>query len=410
MPLSLLAHGFPQVLPQLRAIAALERLPDYPSQFALRNPERELPPHRTGLERRIFEALTPVPRPVSELVRNRAGLDALRRLADGGYATIAAFTPSDAMHVLGRQNDWNREAAECGARILATEERNGRAARGAATPQAVCERTYEHVVQESGRALLSAAFGLDPGLETRAERRESLGARLIDAAIAGRRLSALVAAPLTLAQPLVAIGAPAAAYYPEVARRLAAPLSVPEHASVCNAVGAVAGVVAQSVEVLVNQPSFKVFRVHDPAGSRDYAESEPALEHARRASRELALAAAPDQAGAACGQTQRTRVPPALRGPICSVPPRMPARYSMIFRPIPPPGPGVPAPKPTPSSATLRLTALRVVRRLTQTVRAAPCLAALISASWAIRYMCMEADSSSVSGRGVVKRSCTAMP
>jgi hypothetical protein len=83
-----------------------------------------------------------------------------------------------------------------------------------------------------------------------------------------------------------------------VARRLGAQLSIPEHAAVCNAVGAVAGVVSQTVEILVNQPTFKVFRVHDPSGSEDYADPEPALEHARRVSRDLALAAA-RRAGAA---------------------------------------------------------------------------------------------------------------
>jgi N-methylhydantoinase A/oxoprolinase/acetone carboxylase beta subunit len=104
-------------------------------------------------------------------------------------------------------------------------------------------------------------------------------------------------ASLSLSRPLVAIGAPVGAYYPEVARRLGTPLAIPEHASVCNAVGAVAGVVAQTVEILVNQPTFKVFRVHDPAGSTDYGEPEAALEHARRVSRELALGAA-QRAGA----------------------------------------------------------------------------------------------------------------
>jgi len=103
---------------------------------------------------------------------------------------------------------------------------------------------------------------------------------------------------MKLARPLVAIGAPAAAYYPEVARRLGAELTIPAHAAVCNAVGAVAGVVSETVEILVNQPSFKVFRVHDPDGIRDYEDPAPALEHARRASRELALAAA-RRAGAA---------------------------------------------------------------------------------------------------------------
>ena len=292
MPLCLLAHTFPEVLTTLRAIATQDRLPDFPTLFAYRNPQRELPPHRSALEGRVWAALTLAPRAVSALVRNASGLAALRRLADAGLATIAAFTPTDAMHVLGRQQGWNREAAECGARILATEERNGTAARFAAAPEEICERTYEHVVCESARALLAATLAQDPGIESGAERRDSLGARLIEAAIAGRRLSSIAHATLGLDRALVAIGAPAAAYYPEVARRLGAPLSVPEHAPVCNAVGAVAGVVAQAVAILVNQPTFKVFRVHDPAGSKDYEDAAPALEHARRVSRDMAHAAA----------------------------------------------------------------------------------------------------------------------
>jgi hypothetical protein len=67
----------------------------------------------------------------------------------------------------------------------------------------------------------------------------------------------------------------------------------------------VAGVVAQMVDVLVDQPSFSVFRVHDPAGSRDYEAPEPAIEHARRVSGELALAAA-RRAGAADPHVETT--------------------------------------------------------------------------------------------------------
>ncbi len=298
VPLSLLAQSFPAVLTQLRALAELERLPDHPAQFALRNPDRAPPAHWSPLERRVWDVLDLEPRHVSEVVRNASGLEALRRLADAGLASLAAFTPSDAMHVLGRQEGWCREAAECGARILATEERNARGAAMAATPQAICERTYEHVVRESGRVLLEAALAHDPGLEVRGRGWGLLGERLIEEVIAGRRFSSLVQAQLGLARPLIAIGAPVGAYYPEVARRLGAQLSIPEHAAVCNAVGAVAGVVSQTVEILVNQPTFKVFRVHDPAGSEDYADPGPALEHARRVSRDLALAAA-RRAGAA---------------------------------------------------------------------------------------------------------------
>ena len=50
--------------------------------------------------------------------------------------------------------------------------------------------------------------------------------------------------------------------------------------------------------MVVNQPTFGIFRVHDPAGSRDFEAPEPAIEHARAAAGELALAAA-RRAGAA---------------------------------------------------------------------------------------------------------------
>jgi len=298
MPLSLLAHSFPAVLAHLKSIAELERVPAYPAHFTFRNPERVQPEHLSAIERRVWDALKPEPRQLWDVARSGSGLEALRRLADAGLATIAAFTPSDAMHVLERQTGWCREAAEYGARILATEERNARAARAAVSPQAICERTYEHVVCETGRVLLAAALAHDPGLYARGGGWGELGDRLIEETVAGRRFSTILQATLRLARPLIAIGAPVGAYYPEVALRLSAALSIPEYAAVCNAVGAVAGVVSQTVEILVNQPAFRVFRVHDPAGSRDYPDSQPALAHAQRVSRELALAAA-RRAGAA---------------------------------------------------------------------------------------------------------------
>jgi N-methylhydantoinase A/oxoprolinase/acetone carboxylase beta subunit len=298
MPLSLLADTFPETLEDLRVLADLAHLPEFATQFAFRNPDRAAPEHLSSLEHRIWKALDLRPRRVSSAVRNASGLEGLRRLADAGLVTLAAFTPSDAMHVLDVQSGWCREAAECGARILAIEERNARAASAAVTPRELCERTYELVVRRSARALLEAALAHDPGLETLTGTWGLLGERLLEAAVAGQPLSNWMRATLGLARPVIAIGAPVKAYYPDVAQRLGAELFIPEHAAVCNAVGAVAGVVSQSVEILVNQPSFNVFRVHDPAGSQDYPESRAALDHAERVARALALGAA-RRAGAA---------------------------------------------------------------------------------------------------------------
>jgi N-methylhydantoinase A/oxoprolinase/acetone carboxylase beta subunit len=212
-------------------------------------------------------------------------------LVDRGLATLAAFTPSDAMHVLGRQQGWSVEAARLGATILATEERNATARKTSASPESVCERAYEHVIREAARAVLESALAEDPGIESKQGRWGPLGL-LIDRVVAGQSFSRLIDAQLRLGRPLIAIGAPASTYYPDVAGRLGAQLVLPEHAAVCNAVGAVAGVVSETSEILVNQPTFNVFRVHDPAGIRDYSQSQDAIEDATRVSRELALAAA----------------------------------------------------------------------------------------------------------------------
>src|SRR5580692_8293470 len=209
MPLSLMAHVFPALSAQLRAIAELTRLPDYATQFAFRNPDRRPPEHISSQERRVWEALDAEPRRVATIVRSGAGLEALHRLADAGLATVAAFTPSDAMHVLDRQHDWCREAAECGARILATEEHNARASVEPDSARGISERTVEHVVRETGRILLAAALAHDPGIEAHSKGWGTLGARLVEEIVAGRQLSSLLETRMNLARPLVAIGAPA---------------------------------------------------------------------------------------------------------------------------------------------------------------------------------------------------------
>jgi N-methylhydantoinase A/oxoprolinase/acetone carboxylase beta subunit len=291
MPLSLLAHQFPEVLNDLRNSGSSERPPPCATQFAYRHPEREPVGRLDRLEQRVWEALTTVPRRLDILARTSQGVEAIRRLVDRGLATIAAFTPSDAMHVLGRQQGWNVEAARLGAGILATEERNATARKMSDTPEVLCERTYQHVIRHAARTVLEGVLAEDPGVEANRGRWGPLGL-LIDQVVAGQPFSRLVDARMQLATPLIAIGAPASAYYPEVARRLGAQLQLPEHAAVCNAVGAVAGVVSETSEILVNQPTFNVFRVHDPAGIRDYSESQQAIQEAIRVSRELALAAA----------------------------------------------------------------------------------------------------------------------
>lgn len=290
-PLSLLATQFPDLLDDLRRLAEAERPMPFAPQFAHRNPGRDPGAQLDRIEQRVWEALGTRPKPVGDVARTGPGLDALRRLVGRGLATIAAFTPSDAMHVLGKQNSWNAEAARLGAIVLTTEERNVTARKDRDTPEGLSERTYQHVVRAAARVVLETALAQDPGIEAKQGRWGPLGA-LLDSVVAGRAFSKLVDARIHLGTSLIAIGAPVGAYYPEVARRLGADLIIPEHAAVCNAVGAVAGVVSETSEVLVNQTTYNVFRVHAPAGSRDYSDANEAINEATRISRLLAVAAA----------------------------------------------------------------------------------------------------------------------
>jgi N-methylhydantoinase A/oxoprolinase/acetone carboxylase beta subunit len=289
VPLSLFALQFPQIRAELSRLAEAATLPRFAGHFAVRNPGPGPAATLDRLERRIFDALGCVPRGVDAVARTTPGVAALRRLVDRGLATVAAFTPSDAQHVLGRQQGWCVESARLGAALLALEERNASARRQGDTSEGICRRTHEHLIREATRAVLETALARDPGLEVS---RPGPFRQLMGEVAAGRPFSLLLEVSVGLTTPLIAIGAPAAAYYGEVARRLGAVLHVPVHARVCNAVGAAAGVVSETCELTVNQPVLNVFRVHDPAGSRDFTDANAAIEEARRLARGYVLTAA----------------------------------------------------------------------------------------------------------------------
>jgi len=285
-PLSLLALHHPQVLPWLEEQAAIDAPTADAGRFVLRL--RPLPAGAAlkPAEARLWDALTAGPQPVGALAADYLLRRALQRLLDRGLAILAAFTPSDAAHVLGRQEGWRREAAVLGATILARQS-------GAGGPEELAQRVYGRVVSLSAEALLGAALVEEGGPPILPD---GLGRLLLERAFEGSgKPGHLFAARLSLTRPVLAIGAPAATYYPAVAERLGTQLLLPPHAEVCNAVGAVASGIVQRVTLLVTQPEEGRFRAHLPEGIRDF----PDLEQAARVTLEAASARATAQAQAA---------------------------------------------------------------------------------------------------------------
>ncbi len=278
VPLSLLAHQHPQVIEILAAQLVAERVVPGAGRFALRN--RALDAGRTSLsaaQARVWDALADGPLPLARVAAGYAAARALDRLVDRGLVAISGMTPSDAAHLTGQHKSWSAEAARLGAELWIREDLA--AARPAdANAVTFARRIIEAVVMQSGRAVLAATLAVDSGLEMADD--DSLGRRLIDQAVGPARQNGLLGVALSLRRPLVAIGAPVAVYYPAVAERLQTRLVVPPFSDVCNAVGAVAGGIAQSITALVTAPAEGVFRVHLPSGNRDFGNLDAATDHA----------------------------------------------------------------------------------------------------------------------------------
>lgn len=295
MSLSLAAQRFPDLVNQLKLRVTMDALPERSGQVTFLNSDRPLGSHIGNIDRRVFNELKSTPRFVADIAPGKAALEALWRLADAGYATIAAFTPSDAAHVLHKQVSWNREAACLAAELLALEQRNTKARRTALTAAEMAELTIERVIAESAKIIMETSLAADPGIAPIQGRFGILGDAMLQHLYQGKTFSTLVATPIQLTVPIVAIGAPVGVYYPTVAQRLHTNLVIPEHAEVCNAVGAVAGMVQKIVRVVVNQAAFKQFKVHSAQAVKMFESDSEAIayasEQALLLAREAAIAA-----------------------------------------------------------------------------------------------------------------------
>jgi len=300
IPLSLLATEQPAILAVLEAQAERPEPRSTDARFALRL--REPPGGPVGLtpsERRLWERLADGVAPLEALIKSSAMEPPLDRLVRRGLVVLSGFTPSDAAHVLGRQHTWSGEAARLGA-LLTARAADPLGRLGPADPAAFSARVHEETVVRSAVTVLTTALAEDGGPAAQADDR--LGPALIERAL--RRPEAegsLLGVEVRLKRPLVAIGAPAATYYPEVARRLNTALSVPPHAAVCNAVGAVASGVLQSVTGIITLPEEGRYRVHLPSGVHDFATLQEAAAHAEAEAGRLAE----ERARAAGSETPR---------------------------------------------------------------------------------------------------------
>ena len=200
-PLSLAAalHGEAILGPLQRQARAPNWQPNH-GRFAL----------RTGLPDRLAAGLQPndaalyarlesVPKPLDDVIAASSQRQSLARLVARGLAQVVGFTPSDAAHVLGRQSNWNAEAARLGAELF-RRQKNGRGQAIAASGEQLAERVLTTLTRLSAEAILETAFA-EQGLDGAATVAQGIVQRALDG------VQGIARVQVGLDRPVVGLGA-----------------------------------------------------------------------------------------------------------------------------------------------------------------------------------------------------------
>lgn len=184
---------------------------------------------------------------------------------------VIGFTPTDALHVLGEYREWNPEASEIGATLLANFMGTDK--------HAFCMNVKRLFAKNMGKALMAFLMeGVD-----RAE---------IEKILEGNFFSRF-----KVEIPVILLGGPGRAYLNELNELIDAEFIVPEYSDVGNAVGALTGKGTKRVEVkvrtLYSESRYdlrtKGVFVYTPQGRRHFMLRAEALEFAEAYGKELIL-------------------------------------------------------------------------------------------------------------------------
>ncbi|MGQ3295861.1 MAG: hydantoinase/oxoprolinase family protein, partial [Shinella sp.] len=261
LPLSLASALHPDaIVPVLERQIRTAHVGRHDGRFAVRTgvPER-LASGLQPQEQALYEKIGAVPLPLDGLLVTTLQKATLDRLVARGLVHLVGITPSDAMHVLGGQGQWDAVAARLGLELAArTKDGTGRPI--AESPQVLARLIVDRLTRQSADVILSACLAddsvgsLDPA--------NSIS---IDRAL--HRVPGIVKFRVALDRPLVGLGASAPVYYPDIADMLGAESFIPADAGVANAVGAVVGQVRAAVTVFVTMPEEGIFIVNGAGDS-----------------------------------------------------------------------------------------------------------------------------------------------
>jgi N-methylhydantoinase A/oxoprolinase/acetone carboxylase beta subunit len=295
VPLAYLADQYPQeVASRLGALSQRSRSNATPEWleywFLLRDPP-DKNSLKTGHEKALIEFLADGPRPLPLILKhldlfNKVQIAAGRLLREEVVGK-AGLTPTDLLHVDGRYATWDTESASVAldvfCRFLFRESAEVR--------QQVWSQMTEAIVH----AIITFLSGKKLELSTLPQD-DDIGRWFFYNSLYA--FHPHLETQFRLRQPIIGIGAPASIFLKDVASVLHTDLILPDHHQVANAVGAVAGSVMVSEEIIVyprvsnNGLEVTGYYVQTKDERQVFEDASDALAHARKFSQERALGAA----------------------------------------------------------------------------------------------------------------------
>ncbi len=275
-PLSWIATRHPYLIGELEDIDPVDYFGmDTPPTTILHYIRDPLNIKLTDTEKEILELIREEPHTlhfISKKLQKEVDIMPWRRLVNIASVHRASLTPTDILHVNGKMKMWSVRAAELGSAMMASRY-------GLETNEFV-EVVMEEILYKL-TALTIDRLLTEEGMAVAFSREES-GKIILRKALSrnDETRNQQISFSVELQNPMVAVGAPVEAYFPELSNRLQAKLYLPEYAEVANAIGTVSGKAVERATVLVKPGEGGGFIVHTPTRREFFMIFDEAVDYA----------------------------------------------------------------------------------------------------------------------------------
>ena len=258
VPISLAASIEPDLIHQTLDSQLKSETPnDFDARFVRRTMSSK-EPILSERDHKVYKRVGNQFSPMSDVVKSRLDLQSVIKLVSMGVAQISALTPSDASHVLGKTNAWNKEAATK-AIDLFSRRRGGSGELLASSTEQMAQKIVCQLTEQTSSSILEMAFSeekVDFGDEPDVLAKHPMTRFGLEG------YSDLIKVEVGISKKIVGLGASAPTYYPAVGDKLNCEVILPEYAGVANAIGAVVGKIVMRESGVISSPSEGKYLAH----------------------------------------------------------------------------------------------------------------------------------------------------